>query len=129
MFKRLKKRYEFFKELEKNRKDKKLFLQIIKKYDEVIAARGDKKKLRLKAKEYFIVKTRFEKTKLYDYIKYDAKVIDAKVKEMMKHPKDHKIGYLLASFYIVSPGTFELTGVFLFFRYIGKYIWDIKKKD
>ena len=35
---------------------------------------------------------------------------------------------MLGTFYIVSPGTFELTGVVLFFKYLGQYSMSTVKK-
>lgn len=127
MFKGLKKRIKFFKELEKHREDKILFLKTLRKYKELIKATGNKEKVKEKAREYFLVKTRFEKTRLYCYIKEDMKKIDKKVRYMMRNPKKNKLAYFFAGVYIIAPGTFELTALFLIFKYSGKYVIDIKK--
>jgi hypothetical protein len=39
----------------------------------------------------------------------------------VKHPKENKLAYFLATVYIIAPLTFEMTGAILFFRYLGKY--------
>lgn len=130
MFEKIKKRFKFFYELEKNSKEKKLFFETVKKYNELVRAIGNKNKKKIKAKtrEYVLVKTKFEKTRLYCYIKEDAKNIDHKVRYMVKHPKQNKLAYFFAGVYIITPGTFELTAVFLTFKYIGKYFMDFKNK-
>lgn len=130
MFERIKKEFKFFYELEKNSKEKKLFFETVKKYNELIRAIGNKnkKKIQEKTREYVLVKTKFEKTKLYGYIQEDAKTIDNKLKCMIKNPKQNKIAYCFAGIYIISPGTFELTAIFLTFKYIGKYFIDFKNR-
>jgi len=45
---------------------------------------------------------------------------------MMKHPKESKIKCALAGAYIIAPLTFELTGVYLFFRYLNKYAKELR---
>ena len=69
-----------------------------------------------------------QKTELYGFIKNDVEFVKTKVKLMIKNPKENKLAYVLGTFYIVSPGTFELTGAVLFVKYIGQYSFTKVKK-
>lgn len=69
-----------------------------------------------------------QKTELYGFIKNDVEFVKVKVKLMIKNPKENKLAYILGTFYIVSPGTFELTGAVLFVKYIGQYSFSKVKK-
>ena len=62
-----------------------------------------------------------QKTELYGFIKQDVEFIKDKLVFIVKHPKENKLAYVLGTVYIVSPLTFEATGVVLFFRYLAKY--------
>tara|TARA_Y100000310_G_scaffold345082_1_gene461667 strand:+ start:229 stop:1026 length:798 start_codon:yes stop_codon:yes gene_type:complete len=69
-----------------------------------------------------------QKTELYGFIQNDVEYVKKKVKLMIKNPKENKLAYVLGTFYIVSPGTFELTGAVLFVKYIGQYSYAKVKK-
>lgn len=96
--------------------------QAQKTYAELKNAVGNVKKVQQKAKELILINRRIKRTKLYEFIKYDVDFVTEKAKYALKHPKESKLKFLFAGAYIISPGTFELTGVYLFFRYITKYI-------
>lgn len=107
---------------EEFREGKLLVKQAQKTYAELINAVGNVKKVQQKAKELILINQKLKKTKLYEFIRYDVDFVIDKAKYALKHPKESKLKFVLAGAYIVSPGTFELTGVFLFFRYLTKYI-------
>lgn len=91
-------------------------------YKELTRAIGNVKKVQQKAKELILINRQLKKTRLYEFIKYDIDFVTNKAVYAMKHPRESKLRFLLAGAYIVSPGTFELTGVYLFFRYLTKYV-------
>lgn len=114
---------------EEFKQGKMLVAQAQKTYIELIKAVGNVKKVQQKSKELLLIGNKLKKTKLYGFIKYDVDLIIDKSMYMMKNPKESKLKFVLASAYIVSPGTFELTGVYLFFRYMNKYIKLKKDKS
>lgn len=103
-------------------KGKLLVKQAQQTYKELIKAVGNVKKVQQKAKELILINRKLKKTRLYEFIKYDIDFVTDKAVYAMKHPKESKLKFFLAGAYIVSPGTFELTGVYLFFRYLTKYV-------
>jgi len=82
---------------------------------------GDRKLVKLHSKKTLELISKVQKTELYGFIKQDVQFVKTKVGYMIKNPKENKVAYALGTFYIVSPLTFEATGVVLFFRYLGKY--------
>jgi len=98
-----------------------LVKQAQKTYQELVRAVGNVKKVQQKAKELILINRKLKKTKLYEFIKYDVDLVTKKATYALKNPKESRLKFLLAGAYIVSPGTFELTGIYLFFRYIKKY--------
>ncbi|MBU4502912.1 MAG: hypothetical protein KKA79_10030 [Nanoarchaeota archaeon] len=98
-----------------------LVKQAQKTYRELKAAIGNVRKVQTKAKELILINRKLKKTKLYEFIKYDVDVVTGKAKYALNNPKESKLRFVLAGAYIISPGTFELTGIYLIFRYIGKY--------
>ncbi len=114
---------------EELRKEKILLDQIQKKYKELINSVGDVKKVQQKAKELLLIHRQLKKTQLYGFVKYDVDFIIGKSMYVMKHPKESKLKFILATAYIIAPLTFEMTGVYLFFRYLNKYIKGIKPED
>lgn len=108
------------------RKEKILLDQIQKKYKELINSVGDVKKVHQKAKELLLIHKQLKKTQLYGFVKYDVEFIIGKSMYIMKHPKESKLKFILATAYIIAPLTFEMTGVYLFFRYLNKYIKGTK---
>ncbi len=103
-------------------KERKLIKQIQKTYRELIRSIGDIKTVQEKAKEIILIHHKIKKTKLYEFIKEDIDLISDKAKFVLKNPKQSKLKFLLAGAYIISPGTFELTGVYLFLKYITRYV-------
>ena len=72
--------------------------------------------------------SQIQKTEIYEFIAQDILYIKGRVEYIMTHPKEHKLAYFLTTVYIVAPFTFEMTGVILFFRYLGKYTVSKTKK-
>lgn len=103
-------------------KEKLLVKQAQRTYNELLRAVGNVKRVQQKAKELILINRRIKQTKLYEFMKYDIDLVNNKAKYALKHPRESKLKFLLAGAYIISPGTFELTGVYLFFRYLKKYV-------
>lgn len=82
---------------------------------------GNSKLVQKHGEHVLILIGKIQKTEIYDFIQQDVISIQTKVKYIMAHPKEHKLAYFLTTVYIVAPFTFEMTGVILFFRYLGKY--------
>lgn len=72
--------------------------------------------------------SRIKKTEIYEFVQQDILSVKGRVEYIMAHPKENKLAYFLTTVYIVSPGTFEMTGIILFFRYLGKYTVSKTKK-
>jgi len=72
----------------------------------------------------FLLNT-LQKTEFYDYIKEDVSFIRKKAKIIMQNPRKNRLMYFLTGVYLVSPFTFEATGVVLALRYATKY--SVKK--
>lgn len=106
---------------EEFKQGKLLVKQAQKTYVELAKAVGNVKKVQQKSKELILISMKLKKTKLYEFIKYDVDFVTEKAKYALKHPRESKLKFIFAGAYIVSPGTFELTGIFLFFRYLTKY--------
>ena len=107
---------------EEFKEGKLLVKQAQKTYIELIKAVGNVKKVQQKATELILINRKIKRTKLYEFIKYDVDFVTEKARYALKNPKESKLKFILAGAYIVSPGTFELTGIYLFFRYLTKYI-------
>tara|TARA_Y100000310_G_C20674203_1_gene811989 strand:+ start:1574 stop:2374 length:801 start_codon:yes stop_codon:yes gene_type:complete len=93
---------------------------------------GNRRLVKLHSDKALELISKVQKTELYGFIKQDVQFVKTKVGYMVKNPKENKVAYALGTFYIVSPLTFEATGVVLFFRYLGKYsvskVRKIRKK-
>jgi len=90
---------------------------------------GNNKSLNVHGKKVLVLLEKVKKTDLYDFMKKDVAFIKKQVEYMVGHPTENKLAYTLASVYLISPGTFEMTGVFLFFKYLGQYTYKkVKKK-
>lgn len=113
---------------EEFREGRLLVRQAQKTYAELLNAVGNVKKVQQKAKELILINRKIKKTKLYGFIKYDVDFVTGKAKYALKNPKESKLKFFLAGAYIVSPGTFELTGIYLFFRYLTKYVKDKRSR-
>ena len=72
----------------------------------------------------FLLNT-LQKTEFYDYIKEDVMFIKKKAKIIMQYPRKNKLMYFLTGVYLVSPFTFEATGIILALKYATKY--SVKK--
>jgi len=89
---------------------------------------GNRRLVKLHSEKALELVGKVQKTELYGFIKQDVQFVKTKVGYMVKNPKENKVAYALGTFYIVSPLTFEATGVVLFFRYLGKYSVSKVKK-
>lgn len=112
---------EFKKYKQEFEKEKQLILDAQQKYRELLSAIGNVQKVNQKAKEFLQINQKIKKTHLYTFIQEDAQRVEKRIRYIMARPKESKLTFLLTSAYVVSPGTFELTFIFLFFRYLGKY--------
>ena len=107
---------------EEFKKEKFLLKQAQKTYKELIKSIGNVRKVRQKAKELILINKKIKQTQMYEFIKFDIDQITTKAKYALKNPKESKLRFFLASAYIISPGTFELTGIYLFFRYTKRFL-------
>ena len=89
---------------------------------------GNEKEVKKRGKHMLLLIEKIQDTEIYEFVQNDVGYIKKKVEYIVKHPKESKLAYAFATFYIVSPGTFELTGAILFFRYLGKYTVSKTKK-
>ena len=110
------------------KKSWKLLLQLQKELQKLTKNVGNSKVVKLHAERILVIISSLQKTELYEFIKSDIEFIKKKVKYIVDNPKESKLAYALATVYIVSPGTFEMTGAVLFFRYLGKYTISKAKK-
>ncbi len=122
----LPKRYQL--DNKKFKKSWKLLLQLQKELHKLAKNVGNSRVVKLHAERILVIISLLQKTELYEFIKKDVEFIKKKVKYIVDHPKESKLAYALATVYIVSPGTFEMTGAVLFFRYLGKYTISKAKK-
>jgi hypothetical protein len=112
----------------KFRKSWQLVLELQRELRKLASSVGNARLVKLHAEKILRIVDLLQKTELYDYMQQDVLWIKKKAIYMTKNPKESKVAYGLATFYIVSPGTFEATGVVLFFRYLGKYTIHHSKK-
>lgn len=97
------------------------------KFKDVI---GNSELVKKQGEKVLVIIGKIQKTEIYGFVKQDVEYIKVKVEYIVKHPKEHKLVYVLTTIYIIAPLTFEMTGAILFFRYLGKYtINKIKKKS
>jgi len=78
----------------------------------------NRKKILLESRHILFIIKQLERTDVYWFIKGDITKIKNYLKKVRKNPKNKGLIYVLTSIYIVAPGTFEATGIILFFRYI-----------
>jgi Lhr-like helicase len=102
-------------------KSKKLVRITQERYMHLLKSIGDEKAVQVEAKEILKLVKKIQKTAVYEFIKDDVIFFKGKVMYIMQHPKEHKLTYVLASVYLVAPGTFEITFAILFVRYLTKY--------
>ncbi len=120
---------ERYRECKKNfDRDERLALKIQTRYKALLSSIGNKKKVEQESKKTLQLLIKLQKTTLYGFVKDDALRIKSAVKKIRANPRKHKLKYLLASIYLISPGTFELTGIYIFLRYLWKYALNYKNK-
>ena len=89
---------------------------------------GDTALVKKQGEYVLVLISQVQKAEIYEFVKEDVLYVKTKVEYIMAHPKENKLAYFLTTVYIVAPGTFEMTGVILFFRYLGKYTLSQTKK-
>ncbi|PIN68579.1 hypothetical protein COV93_08955 [Candidatus Woesearchaeota archaeon CG11_big_fil_rev_8_21_14_0_20_43_8] len=112
------------KDLESLEKERDLFLKLNVGIRDMIKVASDVKAVNEKALELLGIAEALKKMRVYTYVKKDIDRVYHHLNQILEHPKKSKLAYLLTSFYIVSPGTYELTFIYLLLRYAGKYIVD-----
>ncbi|MBI5798195.1 hypothetical protein HZA98_04810 [Candidatus Woesearchaeota archaeon] len=99
----------------------KLVLELQREVHVLAKAIGDTSLVRTQGEHILALIAQIQKSEIYEFVQQDVDYIKTKVTYVMKHPKENKLAYFLTTVYIIAPGTFELTGAILFFRYFGKY--------
>lgn len=118
-----------FKQDKKNLKNALKLVKDIQREMRVLASSvGDQPQVRKSGKNILKLIKQLEKTELYGFIRKDVEFIKEKANEMIKQPKEHRLAYIFGTFYIISPGTFELTGIILTAKYVGQYSISKGKK-
>lgn len=105
----------------------KLVLQLQEELKKLAYALGDSALVKRHGDKALVLISHIQKTEIYEFIQQDVLYIQQKVRYIMAHPQENKLAYFLTTVYIIAPGTFEMTGVILFFRYLGKYTFRKKK--
>jgi len=98
------------------------------KYKDLLRSIGDEKAVETQAGEILKLVRKIKKTDLYEFIIDDVTYFITKVNYIRKHPKEHKLTFVLAGVYLVAPGTFEITFAVLLVRYLAKYRMKKLKK-
>ena len=106
----------------KYNKEKNLILRLNNELKKLKKLSGDRKKIILESKQILVIIKQLEKTEIYWFVKEDVEKVRNYLIKVKENPKNKGLVYLLAGIYIVAPGTFELTGIVLFFRYSWRYI-------
>ena len=99
----------------------KLVAQLQEELKKIAYALGDTTLVKKHGESALALISQIQKTEIYEFVQQDVLFIQEKVRYIMAHPKENKMAYFLTTVYIIAPGTFEMTGVILFFRYLGKY--------
>ncbi|MDD5178211.1 MAG: hypothetical protein PHT54_02935 [Candidatus Nanoarchaeia archaeon] len=102
----------------KFRRDRPLIKKLEVKYLQLLRAVGNQKQVKRVSREFLVLLNKFKKTELYFYLKDDTEKIRKNAIEIMKHPKQNKIKFVLVWLYLILPGTFDATAVVMFFRYL-----------
>ncbi|MDP3728276.1 MAG: hypothetical protein Q8R18_02360 [bacterium] len=106
---------------QKVRRSWKLVIQLQEELHALAKSVGDTALVKKHGDRVLVLIFQIQKTEIYEFVKQDVGFIKVRVEYIMAHPKEHKLAYFLTTVYIVAPFTFEMTGVILFFRYLGKY--------
>ena len=104
----------------------KLVAQLQEELKKIAYALGDTTLVKKHGESALALISQIQKTEIYEFVQQDVLYVQEKVRYVMAHPKENKLAYFLTTVYIIAPGTFEMTGVILFFRYLGKY--TLKKR-
>lgn len=105
-----------------------LVLELQREVHVLARAIGDTSLVRTQGEHILALIAQIQKSEIYEFVQQDVEYVKTKVTYVMKHPKENKLAYFLTTVYIIAPGTFELTGAILFFRYFGKYSLSKAKK-
>lgn len=105
----------------KLRSSRKLLTNLQKSLQTLRRSLGNSRLVQKNSLQVLYLIKKLQNTEMYAYLSKDIRLIQRKVEYIHKHPKESRLAYILTTIYIFAPGTFEATGVFLFFRYLGKY--------
>ncbi len=132
--------YEIFFELSKKfplecqidqneiKKSVRLILELQQELHKLKEFIGNSELVKKQGEKVLVTIGKIQNTEIYGFVKQDVEYIKIKVEYIVKHPKENKLTYFLTTVYIIAPGTFEMTGAFLFFKYLGKYTINKTKK-
>ena len=110
-------------------RDLRLAQRINQHYQLLLRSLGNQKEVIKQSKELNALIDHVQQTKLYGFIYEDVERIKVRMHYIRAHPKENKLAYVAAGAYIIVPGTFELTGVYLFLRYSWKYVFSFRKRN
>jgi hypothetical protein len=108
--------------------DERLLRRIHRHYTRLLKNIGNRRQVEKESKITLQLINKLKNVPLYVFIQDDITKIKNTIHKIKKNPKQHKLKYVLASAYMVSPGTFEATGIFLFLRYSWKYVLHYRDK-
>jgi len=115
------------KYLKKFNRERYLIIDLNRELRKLKKSVNNRRKILLESRHILYIISRLEKTDIYWFINDDISRIKNYIKKLMKNPRNKGIIYIITSIYIVAPGTFEATGIILFFRYIWRYIFKKRK--
>lgn len=113
---------KFFIYKHKFSRERNLILRLNNELKKLKEYSDNRRKILLESRHILLIIKQLEKTDLYWFIKDDINKVKVYVKKIRKNPRNKGLVYFLTSVYIVAPGTFELTGIILFFRYLWRLI-------
>ncbi len=117
-----------FNEEKKFKSSFKLLVELQKELKKFKEIAGNSERVKRQGEKVLKIIEAIQKTEFYGFIKIDVIFIKGKVEYIIKHPKENKLAYFLATIYIIAPLTFEATGIILLFRYLRKYSMNKTKK-
>ena len=113
----------FFRYISKFRRELKLVSRLNRELRKLKESVDSRRKIILESRHILLIIKQLERTDLYWFIKDDIIKIKKYIKRVRKNPKNKGLVYFLTSVYIISPGTFERTGIILFFRYMWRSLF------
>lgn len=113
---------KFFIYKHKFSRERNLILRLNNELKKLKRYSDDRRKILLESRHILFIINQLEKTDVYWFVKGDIIKVKNYLQKIKKNPKNKGLIYVLTSIYIVAPGTFEATGIILFFRYIWRLI-------